>query len=134
MYTDGKQHFQIATASFASTGVKGFFAPSFPMKLRQVMVVITTQMTVTPPVLTIKHRPTAGSATAEATVDTITVPIASVAGKVIYVVDLNQAVKPGEHIAFDVTTAASAGVGDIVATFDPTWEEPQNNTNCTLSA
>lgn len=134
MYTDGKVAFQLASASVASTGVKGFIAPAFPMKLRSVIAIVTTATTTTPPVITIKHRPTAGSATAEATVDTITIPNATAVGKGLYVVDLNQLVKPGEHIAFDVTTAAAAGVVDIQAHLDPAWEEPQNNTNLTLSA
>jgi hypothetical protein len=121
--------------SFTTTGIKATFSPGIrPMKLRAVAVVVSTQMTVTPPVLTIKHRPTAGSATGETTVDTITVPLAQTAGKIVYVEDLNQLVRPGEHIVFDVTTAATAGAGDIIAEFDPVWESLANETDATLSA
>lgn len=135
MYAHQKVFHQISAAAFSSTGVKGFFSPGVvPMILRRVSVVISTQMTVTPPVLTIKHRPTAGSATGETTAATITTPVASVVGKVIYVENLNRKVSPGEHIAFDVTTAATAGAGDIVAEFEPQWERLANEADATASA
>lgn len=134
-YTDQKEYVSAIAAAFSSTGIKLTYSPGIrPMKLRAVAVVVSTDMTVTPPVLTIRHRPTAGSATGQTTVDTITVPLAQTAGKLAYVEDLDQLVKPGEHIVFDVTTAATAGVGDIVAEFDPSWESLANNTNAVLSA
>lgn len=135
MYDHQKEYPAAVGASFASTGIKHTFSPGLtPAVLRRVGVVVSTQMTVTPPVLTIKHRPTAGSASGETTIDTITVPTALVAGKVVYVEDLNQKVMPGEQVVFDVTTAATAGVGDIVPEFDRQWDIPQNDADMSLSA
>lgn len=133
-YAHQKEYHRTNAASFASTGIKATFtAGLIDYKLRKVAVVITTQMTVTPPVLTIRHRPTAGSATGQTTVDTITVPTASVAGKIIYVAGLDTLVSPGQQIVFDVTTAATAGDADIVAEFDPCWEILSNVANAALS-
>lgn len=120
---------------FSSTGIKSTFSPGImPHKLRKVACVVATQMTTTPPVLTIRHRPTAGSSTGQTTVDTITIPTTAAAGKIIYVEDLDQKVSPGEHIVFEVTTAAAAGGADIIAEFDPIWEGLANETDASLSA
>lgn len=130
-----QKHLTQAVAQTFSAGIKKTYSPGVtPQKLRSVAIVITTQMTVTPPVLSVKHRPTAGSAAGETVKTTLTVPLARLPGEVVYRKNLDILVKPGENIVFDVTVAATAGAADIVAEWEPVWELLNNNPKAFASA
>lgn len=60
-------------------------------------------------VITVKKRPTVGSASGESTIGTLTIPTSIAAGKKYYKDLSGVHVDPGEEIAFDVTTAAAGG-------------------------
>lgn len=135
MYTDQKILVQSGVVSFASTGNKfEYLCGLVPMILRRVGAVITVATTTTAPVLAINRRPTAGVATGEVVVDTITLVVASPNGKVYFVENLNTKITPGESIGVDVNTAAAAGSGVILMEFDPVWDNRENQTDMVLSA
>jgi hypothetical protein len=135
MYTHQKEYHRANAVALQGTGVKTTFSPGVrPFKLRSVAVVVTLQNTVTPPVLTIKRRPTAGSATGEVTVTTLTVPLARLPGEIVYKNGLDETVSPGEQLVADLTTASTAGAGDIVLEFDPKWDQLTNNAKAYASA
>jgi hypothetical protein len=134
MYDHGKEYLRVPAVTF-SLGIKATFTAGLvPMKLRSIAVVVTTQMTVTPPVLTPKFRPTAGSAAGEVNQATLTVPLARVPGEVVYKKNYDLTIAPGQNLVLEVTTAATAGAGDIVAEFEPNWENIANNTKAFASA
>jgi hypothetical protein len=128
MYTHQKEQFRSAGFSLTAATQARFSPALRPFVLRQVAVAVTTAAA-TNAVITIRHRPTAGSATGQTTVDTITVPAARAAGDVIYLKGLNQRVEPGQDIEFLVTTTAAAGSVDLAADFDPAWDQIANKTN-----
>lgn len=134
-YDQGKQFFS-ANAQTLSAGIKLTISPGLtPMKFRGLAVAVTTQNTVTPPVITPKRQPTAGAGAAGAVaLATLTVPLALVAGKVVYKRGYDQVINPGENLVIEVTTASTAGAGDIIVEMEPVWEGLANNANATLSA
>jgi len=78
-------------------------------------------------VVTVRNRPTVGSASGQSTLATLTIPTGVAAGKVYYK-DVNQSIiVPGGSIAFEVTTAAAgggaagAGVCGFIAQEDPEY-------------
>lgn len=115
------------------------FIPARHCRLVRMGLTISTAPTVTPPVITAKVRPVAGSATNQVTLSTLTIPITglgSVAGDTNYqdvgdfqpasttnldgstgntspASNLNNEVLPGQSIYFNVDTAASAGAGSF---------------------
>jgi hypothetical protein len=135
MYTHQKQIYSVAAAALSSTGVKlTITAGIHALILRNVIAVVTTQPTTTPPVITPKRRPTAGSASGEVALATVTVPLATVAGKGIYKMGYNTRIEAGENLVLDVTTAAAAGAADLIAECDVAPEMPGNNADLTASA
>lgn len=125
MYTHQKTFHSVNAASFASTGIKLTVSPGLAyMIVRAAAVVVTTAMTVTAPVLSLKKRPTAGAAGGETTEATLTTPTARVAGDVVYKRGLNIKIEPGQNLTADVTTAATAGAADIVIEADYASEIP----------
>lgn len=126
-------------ASLASAAVIGTLSPGYqPVIARAAALVVTTALD-NAGVVTIKHRPTAGSSSGETTVDTISYDnaagIGAAAGDVIYVDGFEQKVAPGEELVFEVTDATpTAGEAHVVAFVQPCWEHPDNNDNMTESA
>ena len=77
--------------------------------LRAAYALVTTAVAadLTAPVIAIKRRPTYGSTTGEETIDTITIPDGTAAGKVMYVNFEPVQVQAGDQIVFEITTAAT---------------------------
>ena len=98
------------------------------VEIRRVAIAISTATVSTGNiVVTVRNRPTVGSATGQSTLATLTIPTGVAAGKVYYK-DVNQAIiVPGGSIAFEVTTAAAggsaagAGVCGFIAQEDPEY-------------
>lgn len=135
MYTHQKTFHSVNAAAFSSTGIKLTVSPGLAyLIVRAAAVVVTTQMTVTPPVLSIKKRPTAGAAGGESVEATVTVPLARTAGQVVYKRGLNIRIDPGQNLVADVTTGATAGAGDIVIECDYASEIPAALSNMFASA
>lgn len=122
-------------ASLASAAVVGTLSPGYqPVIARAAALVITTAAD-DDGVLTLKHRPTAGSSSGETTVDTFSYGTGNAAGSVVYVDGFEQKVAPGEELVFEVTDATpTAGNAHCVAFTQPCWEHPDNNDNMTESA
>lgn len=98
------------------------------VEIRRIAIAISTATVSTGNiVVTVRNRPTVGSATGQSTLATLTIPTGVAAGKVYYK-DVNQSVVvPGGSIAFEVTTAAAggsaagAGVCGYIAQEDPEY-------------
>ncbi len=138
-YTHGLHQHQLAAVtalSFATTGIKTRYlaAGIRPIKIKGIAVIIETDITVTAAVITCHYRPTINSATGQVDFTTLTLPVGVGIGKAVYKTGLNQLVAPGAEVAFDVTTAATAGTGHIVIETEPVWEMPANNTKMVASA
>lgn len=82
----------------------------------------------------IKHRPTAGSVTAQVTIGTFNATAVNQAqGKVLYIMDLNRRINPGEEVVLEVTATNATGTFDADALIEESWEMPGNNTRMTLN-
>lgn len=98
------------SVSGASTGVKGeMCVGSMRLFVRSVHVVTQTANATTAAVINFIRRPTAGSASGETTIATITVPTTATAGQVYYKDGLNVRLMPGESVVVSVGTAGGAG-------------------------
>lgn len=130
----------VAPAVVTATGVKAEFASiGERVAIQRVAVVVSTAVVSSGGVVvTVKNRPTVGSATSEATITTLTIPAGTAAGKVVYKAINEALIAPGGSLAFDVTTAAAGGgaAGAIVCGFiaseDP--EVPANESSMIASA
>lgn len=132
-YTHVQREVAIATAaSTASLAVIGIYTPGYmPVILRAVAMVFSTAAAAAG-IMLVKRRPIPGSASGESTVATINFDGTSGAvGKVVYVDGLHAKFVPGEQICFEITDVAAAGVVEIKALVEETWEVPQNNTEMT---
>lgn len=127
---------KVATAvDIASAGSVGLFSVGYqPVIVRAVVAVITTTNTVAATVLTITHRPTAGSDTSETTVDTITIPINGAAGLAYYVNGLEELLLPGEDLQITTDGGGTAGNANLHVFYEPKWEQPVNIADMVLSA
>lgn len=97
--------------------------------IQRVAVAVSTAVVSTGAVVvTVRNRPTVGSASGQSTITTLSIPAGTAAGKVVYK-DINEAlIAPGGSIVFEVTTAAAgggaagAGVCGYVASEDPEFK------------
>lgn len=131
----------IAGISLTSTGITARFICTKQCKINRIMAFVTTALVAdtATPVITVRKRPTPGSATGQTTVGTITVPDLTAIGKVLYK-DVNPVeIDPGQELCFDVTTAATsagsvagASYMDFEGQDDP--ETPANEANMIKSA
>lgn len=122
-------------AALATAAVVGTFSPGYqPVVVRAAALVITTAADASG-VVTVKHRPTAGSTTGETNVGTISYGTSEAAGTAVYLDGFEQKVSPGEELIFEVTDATpTAGNAHCVAFMQPCWEHPDNNTNMAATA
>lgn len=101
----------VAPGSLTSTAVIAEYAViAERVDVQRLAVVVSTAVVSTGSVVvTVRNRPTVGSATGQSTITTLTIPAGTAAGKVVYK-DINQAnLIPGGSIAFEVTTASAGG-------------------------
>jgi hypothetical protein len=124
--------------SFTTTGIKGANTclPIYrPWLITGVAVTITTAITVTSAIATVKYRPTPGSATGEVSLGTITLPVTgSAIGKQYWKKLTPYRALPGGELVLDVTQAATAGAGVVGLICGETTEIPGNVTNMVESA
>ena len=131
----------VAPAVLTSTGVKSEFACiGERVAIQRVAIAISTAVVSSGGVvITVKNRPvvasagTPGTATAESTITTLTVPAGTAAGKVVYK-DINEAlIVPGGSLVFEVTTAAAGGgaagggIYGFVASEDPEYKTNESS-------
>jgi hypothetical protein len=117
-----------------ATDTSYFLAPGYqPIILRAVAVVITTATATSSITVTVTRRVTAGSNTGETAVTTVTVPVSTAQGTVIYKDGLDQKVMPGEELEF-LVGGTGTGNGDIIAYFEPSWDMPGNNSDMIATA
>lgn len=112
---------------------KLFYSFALPTKVLRVACTITTQNTVTPAVLALDRRPTYGSDTGRVEVDTVTMPIAAVVGKVVFSPLINVTFQPGEQLVIELTGASTAGAAHVDLIVEQAWEEPLNLANGLVS-
>lgn len=119
----------------ASTGVKGsYFACLMPYVVRAFAVSCKTEPTGSA-VITLKRRPTPGSASGEVVIATINVLAGTNAGDTLYKTDLSTAVGSDEEVVVDVTTLhASLTSFNASMLIDPDWDSPANLASATTVA
>ena len=142
MYTDSQRAMMIGVPgtpiSFASTGIKGASTclPIMrPVNVQALAITITTAITVTDAIMTLKYRPTPGSASGEVALGTMTLPVTgSAIGKQYYKKLASYKALPGGEIVLDVTQAGTAGAGIGGVLTDEVTEPPGNVPNMVASA
>lgn len=114
--------------TLASTGVKARWHPGVQgAHIRRWGLVLEQATTTTAAVVTLKKRPTPGSASGEVILSTLTLSATEAAGNTVYSGNLSAAILPGEQVVVDVTTAATAGALTYAfLELDPDWETPAN--------
>lgn len=119
----------------ASTGVKGsYFAALMPYTVRVFAVSLKADPSGAA-VITLKKRPTPGSASGESVIATINVAAGHNAGDTVYKADLNTAIGSDEEVVVDVTTLhASLTSFNASMLIDPDWDSPANLTSTTTLA
>ena len=100
-----------------------------PTKVLSMAVTITTATTVAAAVLALDWRPTYGSNTGRLERKTLTIPIGTAVGKVVFSTPINAMFMPGEQLMIELITAATAGAGHVDLWIEPTWESPLNGPN-----
>ena len=114
-------------------GLASFTPGTHPYTLRRVTIIVTEATTSTTADVDIKRRPTAGSTSGEVTIDRVSVPVSS-QGVGFFTPALDTEIAPGEELVVEVVNAASAGDGHVIYELEPRWEEPENESNLTLTA
>lgn len=135
-YTHTKLERQFTNLAIDTAADAGYFSPGMvPHILRAVAVIITTATTVDATVVTVDHRPTAGSDTARsAAKSTINIPTAAAAGAVYYEDNLDWETAPGEELVIASDGGCTAGDASVVLYLEPRWEVPGNLTNMIATA
>lgn len=109
-------------------------ATATPLRLRGVYATVTVAFDTADTVLSIRKRPTPGSASGQTLIDTLTIPNGAVAGAVYYVDGLDARINPGEEIYIDSDGGTTAGVAAIGVMAESIWDVPGNYTNMHESA
>lgn len=126
-----------AANDLTTTGVKARMLPGLqPVIIRKIAAYIQEVGATTDPIVTVKKRVTPLTDTGAVTLGTLTWPVATPIGTVVYKA-INPPVKlsPGEELVFDVTTAtATSGEAFFMAEGDPSWESPAVNSDMLESA
>lgn len=92
----------------------------------RIMLQVSTAPTVTAPVVSVYARPTYGSSSGQILIGTLTIPVATVAGTIVYKNVESVKIPQGYQLAFSVTTAASAGAGYSQFKAFMSSEDPKN--------
>lgn len=105
-----------------------------PLQVRRLMIYVTTAPTVTAAVVTFYKRTAVGVTAGQVSIGTITIPVATAAGSVMYKNVDSVALVQGQCLAAAVTTTATAGAGLVGIGAYQEAEDPQNVAACILSA
>lgn len=141
MYTSGAVGMRLCQAAEVLTSAAVLtdnFVAMEKVEVKQVGFLITTATVSSGNiVVAVKKRVTAGSASGESTVGTLTIPGGVAAGKIYYKKITPVKLDLGEQIVFEVTTAAAgggaAGAGYSLVDYDQCPEQPADNTDMVLS-
>lgn len=114
--------------TLASTGIKARYTPGVQgCTIRRWGLMLEQATTTTAAVVTLRKRPTPGSASGEVVLQTLTLSATEAAGNTVYGNDLNAVILPGEQVVVSVDTAATAGALTYAfLEMDPDWEVPGN--------
>lgn len=125
------EHMIAKDASLASLAIIGEWSPGYqPWRLRAAALVFTVTAGAAGEV-EINHRPTAGSQSSEVALDAITFDGTTGAQGKVRFVELTAVVRPGEEVSFEVIDVAATGTVHCILFFEPSWENPLNNTRMT---
>lgn len=103
---------QTSSADLSATGVLGVtYIITRGCEVARLQVLVVVAPTVTAPVITFRKRPTVASSVGQSSLGTITIPVGTAIGTVVYKDISPVNMQPGDEIAPDVTTAATAGTG-----------------------
>lgn len=141
-YTHGKRSIDFRSVAglqlilTQTPAVKAVIYPGLqPLEVVAISFVVTTAMTVTAAVISVKYRPVAGAASNEVTIGTITIPTSgAAAGKVIYKRVTPYKCAPGGDITYELVTASTAGAGALSIEVNDATENPADNSNMVASA
>jgi hypothetical protein len=122
-----------STESLASTAVIKRYAVGIGMNIRQVAFLVTTAPTTTAPVIVLKKYPVAGSSAGAVSLATLTLPVGTAAGSVVYKKLDSITLEAGQELVMEVTTAAAAGAGYSLIEAYHAPEDVQNLSNCIAS-
>jgi hypothetical protein len=116
------------------TGMTNFRPGYQPIMVDVIYAVIVTAPTVTASTAVFKYRPTIGSATGEVTIGTLTFPVATAIGTMVFkTVDNVKCPATGE-IVVSITVASTAGAAAFGFMAAPNWDSPGNNLKMLRSA
>lgn len=119
----------------SSTGVMAHrYTVSQQVTVKRLAYLVTTQSTVTAAVIAVELRPTPGSATGDSVIGTLTIPTSAAIGSFIYKDVAGVVVPAGSEIAFNVTTASTAGGGVPLLVCEEDPETAANNSAMIASA
>ena len=98
-----------------------------PTMCAAIYALVTVIPTVTAPVIAFKFRPLIGNAAGELVIGTLTIPVGTAVGQMIYKLVDNVRCNPGGEIVTAVTAAATVGSAHLGIMQAPSWEHPTNN-------
>lgn len=141
MYSHSRLDNQAMTAAtgviaLGTAGIVGRLFPgmSGPVTVHGFWATVTVAFDTADTILTLKRRPTPGSATGEVTIATMTIPNGAAVGKQYYEIAAAPVkVFPGEEIAIETDGGTTAGVAAVGVVTTPSWEHPSNNANMITS-
>lgn len=103
-----------------------YFAGFFPIRIKRVGLLVTVAHDTATTVVTLRHRPTPGSASGEVVVDTISIPTTAAVGSIYFVDGLDYRMEPGDELAFDTDGGTTAGVVAAIVEAEVVWEHVDN--------
>ncbi len=138
MYSEGLFHLaNVASgspSSLTSAADISSIAIMEGMQVRRLMIYVTLAPTVTAAVVTFYKRSAVGVTSGQVAIGTITVPVGTAAGSVVYKNLDSVAFPQGSCLAAAVTTTATAGTGIVGIGAYQQAEDPQNVAACIASA
>lgn len=123
-----------ASQSFTSAATIHTFSVERSSDVYSLRAVVYTAPTVTAAVLTYTYQPTPGSSSGAVVLGTVTIPIATAIGKVVYKDIKPVSVPEGGELIVAVSTTATAGAGQGYYVFGEDPESNQNSPNLIVSA
>lgn len=119
--------------SLTSTGDIQSIAVMEGMQVRRLMFYVTTAITVTATVINFYKRVKVGDTSGQVSIGTLTIPVGTAAGSVVYKDIDSAAFVQGTALAANVTTASTAGAGFVGYGAYQEAEDPQNVAACIKS-